>query len=278
MTTRHTWRARGAFSLIELLAVCAVSGVVLAEVSRLAFDCMHIQRYYTQQAVAGQQVTRTRDAWQRLVHSGPATSWQTDGHSFNTAGGRLAPQAGGLRLELAHETQGLFLPPGTQATCHIERPEGQAPVAVLELRWETKFFHHPHAEQMRFVACSSGADTFAPLRSAATTPLLVTAPAVAAVPAVAVTTDVAAPAAKPVFAIILTAVGERKISVIKEVRAITGLGLKDAKDLVEGAPKALKEGVSQQEAADLKAKLEAAGATVEIKPTAPAAPSTPGTR
>jgi large subunit ribosomal protein L7/L12 len=67
------------------------------------------------------------------------------------------------------------------------------------------------------------------------------------------------------FNVILTAAGAQKINVIKEVRAITGLGLKEAKDLVEGAPKAIKEGVSKQEAEDIKKKVEAAGATVEIK-------------
>ncbi|AXS41066.1 50S ribosomal protein L7/L12 [Breoghania sp. L-A4] len=67
------------------------------------------------------------------------------------------------------------------------------------------------------------------------------------------------------FDVILTAAGDKKINVIKEVRAITGLGLKEAKDLVEGAPKAVKEGVSKDEAADLKAKLEGAGASVELK-------------
>lgn len=67
------------------------------------------------------------------------------------------------------------------------------------------------------------------------------------------------------FTIMLTAFGEQKIAVIKEVRAITGLGLKDSKDLVEGAPKAVKEGVAKEEADAIKAKLEGAGATVEIK-------------
>jgi len=67
------------------------------------------------------------------------------------------------------------------------------------------------------------------------------------------------------FDVILAAAGDKKINVIKEVRAITGLGLKEAKDLVEGAPKPLKEAVSKEEAAKLKEKLEAAGATVEIK-------------
>jgi large subunit ribosomal protein L7/L12 len=67
------------------------------------------------------------------------------------------------------------------------------------------------------------------------------------------------------FDVILTAAGAQKINVIKEVRAITALGLKEAKDLVEGAPKAVKEAVSKDEAAKLKAQLEAAGASVEIK-------------
>ncbi len=72
-------------------------------------------------------------------------------------------------------------------------------------------------------------------------------------------------AEKDEFDVILASFGDKKINVIKEVRAITGLGLKDAKDLVEAAPKALKEGVSKDEAEDIKAKLEAAGATVELK-------------
>ncbi len=67
------------------------------------------------------------------------------------------------------------------------------------------------------------------------------------------------------FDVILTSMGEKKINVIKEVRAITGLGLKDAKELVESAPKAVKEGVNKEEAAELKEKLEAAGASVELK-------------
>jgi len=67
------------------------------------------------------------------------------------------------------------------------------------------------------------------------------------------------------FDVVMTSFGEKKINVIKEVRAITGLGLKDAKDLVEAAPKAVKEGVSKDEAEEVKAKLEAAGATVELK-------------
>ncbi len=77
----------------------------------------------------------------------------------------------------------------------------------------------------------------------------------------------AAPAAeaKTEFTVVLTVVGDKKINVIKEVRAITGLGLKEAKDLVEGAPKPLKEGVNKQEAEEIKKKLEAEGAKVEIK-------------
>ena len=71
--------------------------------------------------------------------------------------------------------------------------------------------------------------------------------------------------AKTDFDVILASFGGNKIAVIKEVRAITGLGLKEAKELVEGAPKAVKEGVPQAEADELKEKLEAAGATVELK-------------
>ena len=67
------------------------------------------------------------------------------------------------------------------------------------------------------------------------------------------------------FDVILAAAGDKKINVIKEVRTITGLGLKEAKDLVEGAPKPVKEGVSKDEANELKGKLEEAGATVELK-------------
>ena len=74
-----------------------------------------------------------------------------------------------------------------------------------------------------------------------------------------------AEAEKDEFDVILAAAGEKKINVIKEVRGITGLGLKEAKDLVEGAPKPVKEGVNKAEAEELKAKLEAAGATVELK-------------
>ena len=86
--------------------------------------------------------------------------------------------------------------------------------------------------------------------------------AVAAGPAAA-----AAPAAeeKTEFTVVLAAAGEKKIEVIKEVRAITGLGLKEAKDLVEGAPKNVKEGVNKEEAAKIKATLEKVGAKVELK-------------
>ncbi len=80
----------------------------------------------------------------------------------------------------------------------------------------------------------------------------------------------AAPAAEAAaeqteFSVVLAAVGEKKINVIKEVRAITGLGLKEAKDLVEGAPKPVKEGVNKDEAAKIRKQLEDAGATVEVK-------------
>src|SRR6201999_3015485 len=77
----------------------------------------------------------------------------------------------------------------------------------------------------------------------------------------------AAPAAeeKTEFTVVLASAGDKKIEVIKEVRAITGLGLKEAKDLVEGAPKAVKEGVNKDEADKIKAQLEKAGAKVELK-------------
>jgi large subunit ribosomal protein L7/L12 len=77
----------------------------------------------------------------------------------------------------------------------------------------------------------------------------------------------AAPAAeeKTEFTVVLAAAGEKKIEVIKEVRAITGLGLKEAKDLVEGAPKPVKESINKDEAAKIKAQLEKAGAKVELK-------------
>ena len=67
------------------------------------------------------------------------------------------------------------------------------------------------------------------------------------------------------FTVVLTQAGAQKIQVIKELRGVTALGLKEAKDLVDGAPKTVKEGVSKEEAASIKAKLEAAGATIEIK-------------
>jgi large subunit ribosomal protein L7/L12 len=92
---------------------------------------------------------------------------------------------------------------------------------------------------------------------------------VSAAAAVAVAGPAAAAAApaeeKTEFTVMLLAAGEKKIEVIKEVRAITGLGLKEAKDLVEGAPKAVKEGVNKDEAEKVKAQLEKAGAKVELK-------------
>jgi large subunit ribosomal protein L7/L12 len=76
----------------------------------------------------------------------------------------------------------------------------------------------------------------------------------------------AAPAAeKTEFTVVLATAGDKKINVIKEVRAITGLGLKEAKDLVEGAPKTVKDGINKDEAAKIKKQLEDAGATVEVK-------------
>jgi large subunit ribosomal protein L7/L12 len=91
---------------------------------------------------------------------------------------------------------------------------------------------------------------------------------VSAAAAVAVAAAPAAAAAveeKTAFTVVLAAAGDKKIEVIKEVRALTGLGLKEAKDLVEGAPKAVKEGVSKDEAEKVKAVLEKAGAKVELK-------------
>ena len=92
---------------------------------------------------------------------------------------------------------------------------------------------------------------------------------VSAAAPVAMMAAAAAPAAaveeKTEFNVILTAVGAQTINVIKEVRAVTSLGLKEAKDLVEGAPKAVKEGVNKEEAEKIKKQLEAAGATVELK-------------
>ena len=91
-------------------------------------------------------------------------------------------------------------------------------------------------------------------------------------PAAAAAVAVAGPAgggeaeeAQTEFDVILSAIGEKKINVIKEVRSITGLGLKEAKDLVEAAPKSVKEGASKDEAEEIKKKLETAGAKVELK-------------
>ena len=94
--------------------------------------------------------------------------------------------------------------------------------------------------------------------------------AAAPVPVAALSGGAVAPAAEAAveqteFDVILAAIGEKKINVIKEVRAITSLGLKEAKDLVEAAPKPVKEGVNKEEAAKIKKQLEDAGATVEIK-------------
>ena len=92
----------------------------------------------------------------------------------------------------------------------------------------------------------------------------------AAAPVAVAAAPAAAAAAAPVeekteFTVVLVEAGANKIGAIKEVRAITGLGLKEAKDLVEGAPKSVKEGASKKEAAEIKKKLEAAGAKVELK-------------
>jgi len=92
--------------------------------------------------------------------------------------------------------------------------------------------------------------------SAAAAVAVAAGPAAAAVPAAEEKTE---------FTVMLAAVGDKKIEVIKEVRAVTGLGLKEAKDLVEGAPKPVKEGVSKDEAAKIKATLEKVGAKVELK-------------
>ena len=90
--------------------------------------------------------------------------------------------------------------------------------------------------------------------------------AAAVAPAPAAGAAGAAPAEeKDEFTIVLAAAGDKKINVIKEVRAVTALGLKEAKDLVEGAPKEVKSGVNKKEAEEIKAKLEAAGAKVELK-------------
>ena len=91
----------------------------------------------------------------------------------------------------------------------------------------------------------------------------------AAAPAVAIAAPVDGGGAeaeeKTVFDVVLMAAGDKKIQVIKEVRTITGLGLKDAKDLVEAAPKPIKEGVKKEEAEEIKKKVEEAGGTVEVK-------------
>ena len=91
------------------------------------------------------------------------------------------------------------------------------------------------------------------------------APVAVAAAAAGPATAAAASEEKTEFDVILTGFGDQKIQVIKEVRAITGLGLKEAKDLVEGVPKPVKEAVSKDEAADIKAKIEKVGGTVEIK-------------
>ena len=89
--------------------------------------------------------------------------------------------------------------------------------------------------------------------------------AAAAVSPAPVTPGAALAEEKDEFTIMLTASGDKKINVIKEIRSVTALGLKEAKDLVEGAPKEVKSGVSKKEADEIKAKLEAAGAKVELK-------------
>ena len=89
--------------------------------------------------------------------------------------------------------------------------------------------------------------------------------AVAAMPGAGGGEAAEAAAEKTEFDVVLAAIGDKKINVIKEVRAITGLGLKEAKDMVESAPKAVKEAVGKDEAEELKKKLEEAGATVELK-------------
>ncbi len=92
------------------------------------------------------------------------------------------------------------------------------------------------------------------------------APVAVAGPASGAPAEAAAPVEEQTeFTVILATIGDKKINVIKEVRAITGLGLKEAKDLVEGAPKPVKEAVSKDEAAKIKKQLEDAGATVDIK-------------
>ena len=91
------------------------------------------------------------------------------------------------------------------------------------------------------------------------------AAAVAAAPSAGAAGEVSAAEEKTEFDVILTSFGEKKINVIKEIRSITGLGLKEAKEFVESCPKAVKEGVSTEEAEEVKKKLEEAGASAEIK-------------
>jgi len=93
----------------------------------------------------------------------------------------------------------------------------------------------------------------------------VSAAAPVAVAAAAAPAAGAAVEEKTEFTVVLAGIGEKKIQVIKEVRAITGLGLKEAKDLVDGAPKPVKEGISKAEAEEIKKKLEGVGAAVELK-------------
>ncbi len=109
------------------------------------------------------------------------------------------------------------------------------------------------ADLVKTLETELGVTAAAPVAFAAAAP---TGAAAAAAPEVEEQTE---------FAVILKEIGANKINVIKAVREVTTLGLKDAKDLVEAAPKAVKEGVNKEEAAALKAKLEAAGATVEVK-------------
>tara|TARA_B100000929_G_scaffold160051_1_gene126592 strand:+ start:224 stop:598 length:375 start_codon:yes stop_codon:yes gene_type:complete len=93
----------------------------------------------------------------------------------------------------------------------------------------------------------------------------VSATAVTAMPAAGTTAEATPAEEKDEFTVLLVAAGDKKINVIKEVRSVTTLGLKEAKDLVEGAPKEVKSGVNKKEAEEIKQKLEAAGAKVELK-------------
>ena len=95
--------------------------------------------------------------------------------------------------------------------------------------------------------------------------IMAAAPVAVAAPGGAAAGDGAAAEEKTSFDVVLTGAGQQKIQVIKVVRAVTGLGLKEAKDLVDGAPNAVKEGVNQEEADAVKAQLEEAGASVELK-------------